>query len=319
MREIDKTDRKILYELDTDARQPLSKIAASVRTSKQVVDYRIKRLVKMGVIKCFCTVIDHSKLGYFSFRVYLKLRNISPAKQKEILQYLNNNDDIWWLVTIDGYWDLDFVVLVKNVFDYHHLWEDFTELYQPYIYKHETTVYSHIQEFPKSYLINEENKSAGLLISSTREELDLDNLDLKILRLLSTNARMETVQMARETKVDSRTIIKRIKDLRDKKVIVGYSAIIDLNRLGYRHYKILFYLASMNKVKEMKSFALHHPNITFLNKTIGGPDFELEFHVTDNEEFLKVLNEFKQTFHNEIDHHYYFRVLEQYKMIYYPL
>ena len=232
---INKKDRKILYELDVDARQPLSKIASSVNTSKQVVDYRIKRLVKLGVIKGFCTVIDHSKLGYFSFRVYLKLRNISPTKQKEMLQYLNNNNDIWWLVTIDGDWDIDFVVLVKNIFDYYKIWEDFTSLYMQYIYKHETTVYSNIQEFPKSYLINKENKSAGLLISSTREELDLDNLDLKILGLLSTNARMETVQIAREAKVDSRTIIKRIKNLRDKKVIVGYSVIINLNKLGYRH------------------------------------------------------------------------------------
>ena len=157
MKEVDKIDRKILYELDIDARQPLSKIASNVGTSKQVVDYRIKRLVKLGIIKGFSTVIDHSKLGYFSFRVYIKLRNISPTKQKEMIQYLNNNNDIWWLVTVDGDWDIDFVVLVKNAFDFYRIWEEFINLFMNYIFKHEVTVYSHIQEFPKSYLINKKN------------------------------------------------------------------------------------------------------------------------------------------------------------------
>ncbi|MDO8655922.1 MAG: Lrp/AsnC family transcriptional regulator [Nanoarchaeota archaeon] len=319
MERIDKLDRKIIYELGINARQALSRLASLVGTSKQVVDYRMKRLVERGIIKGFWTVIDHSRLGYFSFRVYLKLRNISPAKQQEMLHYLQHHKDIWWLVTIDGDWDIDFVVLVKDVFHYYHIWEEFIHRFMRYIYKHETAVYSHIQEFPKSYLIGKENKSSGIVISSKREEIKVDEIDLKLLQLISTNARMEIVQLAKEVKLDVRTVMKRIKMLTDKKIIAGYSAIIDLNKLGYRHYKILFYLFNTGRLEEMRRFALTHPNIIFLNKTIGGADFELEFQVKDIEEFLKVLNEFKSVFHADIDHHYHFRVIEQYKMIYYPL
>lgn len=319
MYRIDKLNRKIIYELGQNARQSLSALAASTGTSKQVADYRIKRLLNLGIIKGFWTVIDQSRLGYFSFRVYLKLRNISLSKQQEMLHHLQHHKDIWWLVTIDGGWDIDFVVLVKDVFHYYKIWEEFTNRFMRYIYQHETVVYSHIQEFPKSYLLGKENKLSGIIISSQREELELDKTDLKLLQLLSTDARIEIIRLAKEVKADVRTVMKRIKRLTEKRIIIGYSAIIDLNKLGYRHYKILFYLFNTSRLEEMRAFAMTHQNIIFLNKTIGGADFELEFHVKDIEEFLKVLGRFKEVFYEEIDHYYYFRIIEQYKMIYYPL
>ena len=43
MVELDLKDKKILFELDFDARQSYSEIAKKVRLSKQVVEYRIKK------------------------------------------------------------------------------------------------------------------------------------------------------------------------------------------------------------------------------------------------------------------------------------
>ena len=44
MIKINLKDRKILYELDKNARQPLSQIGKNVRLYKSAVDYRIKKL-----------------------------------------------------------------------------------------------------------------------------------------------------------------------------------------------------------------------------------------------------------------------------------
>jgi len=316
---IDKLDRKVLYELDNNARQPISRIAKKLGTSKQVIKYRINRLLKMGIIKSFYTVIDHSKLGHFSFRVYIKLRNISPEKQQEMIDYLKSQKDIWWFVTVDGDWDIDFVILVKDIFDYYPIWENFINRYRKFIHRSETVIYSHIQGFPKSYLIGQENESEGFLISSKREEIIIDELDLKILRLIVNDCRINLVKLAEATNTDVRTIKNRIKQLENKKIIVGYRIALDLSKLGYQYYKVLFYLNNIKNIDKMKTFALMHPNIVFINKTIGGADFELEFHVTNIEEFYKVLNEFKRLFHKDIDYWYYFRVMEEYKMIYYPV
>ena len=47
---LDLKDKKILWELDKDSRQPLSKIAKNVRLSKEAVYYRIKNLEKRKII-----------------------------------------------------------------------------------------------------------------------------------------------------------------------------------------------------------------------------------------------------------------------------
>ena len=47
---LDLKDRKILYELDSNSRQPLSQIAKKVGLSKEVVNYRIRRLEDQKII-----------------------------------------------------------------------------------------------------------------------------------------------------------------------------------------------------------------------------------------------------------------------------
>ena len=75
MIKIDLKDRKIIYQLALDARQPVSKIAKKVRLSPQVVEYKIKRLENLGVITGYYTCIDISKIGYSIFKIYFKLQN----------------------------------------------------------------------------------------------------------------------------------------------------------------------------------------------------------------------------------------------------
>ena len=58
LEDIDLKDRKILYELDVDSRQSNAEIARKVGLSKQVVGFRIKRLVKEGLISWFYSIFD---------------------------------------------------------------------------------------------------------------------------------------------------------------------------------------------------------------------------------------------------------------------
>ncbi|MBI2143762.1 AsnC family transcriptional regulator, partial [Candidatus Woesearchaeota archaeon] len=60
---MDAKDRKILSELDMDARQPLSAIAKKVGLSREVVNYRIRQLERRNIVKGYYTVLDTAKLG----------------------------------------------------------------------------------------------------------------------------------------------------------------------------------------------------------------------------------------------------------------
>ncbi|MCH8022562.1 MAG: winged helix-turn-helix transcriptional regulator [Thaumarchaeota archaeon] len=50
---LDKLDRKILFELDLNSRIPTTKLAKKLKVSREVVDYRIKRLTDNKYIRTF--------------------------------------------------------------------------------------------------------------------------------------------------------------------------------------------------------------------------------------------------------------------------
>jgi DNA-binding Lrp family transcriptional regulator len=90
MKRLDLKDRKILYELDINSRQSFNELSKKVGLSKDSVIYRIKKLQDSGIIKHFHTVIDVGKLGFISFRLYLKLQNSTPQKEAEIIKFLKS-------------------------------------------------------------------------------------------------------------------------------------------------------------------------------------------------------------------------------------
>ena len=91
MKDIDKKDKKILYELDINSRQSLSVIGKKVGLAKSIVAYRIKRLTSMGVIRSYYTVVDLYKLGFIAPRFHFVYQYVNPDIQQEIIDYFVNN------------------------------------------------------------------------------------------------------------------------------------------------------------------------------------------------------------------------------------
>ena len=57
---LDLLDRKILYELDRNSRRSASEIAKKVRVHRNVVNFRINRLIEKGIIREFVTIINNN-------------------------------------------------------------------------------------------------------------------------------------------------------------------------------------------------------------------------------------------------------------------
>ena len=67
---LDNLDKRIIYELDLNARATVSEIAKKVRKSKETVNFRLNRLLDHQVIKGFVTIINTQKMGWFYQKVY---------------------------------------------------------------------------------------------------------------------------------------------------------------------------------------------------------------------------------------------------------
>jgi DNA-binding Lrp family transcriptional regulator len=97
MVELDLIDKKILVRLDRDSRRSNSSIAKELRISRERVDYRIKNLIKKGVIRKFPTIINPTKFGYSMFKLYFQFQNLEPKKHEELVKWLVSNSFVQWV------------------------------------------------------------------------------------------------------------------------------------------------------------------------------------------------------------------------------
>lgn len=315
---LDSYDKRILFELDKNARISISQLAKKIRKSKQFVDYRISKLEEEKVIGGYTTVIDYSRLGYTSVRVYFKFHNITPEQQQQLEESLIKDKEVWWLVTVEGPWDVGYAMAVKNILDFYDYWDKIMRKYRKFISKRLIVIYTHIKQYPKAYLINEKNTDEGTLVGASKKITSFNKLDLKLLKLISDSARLPLLEIANRLNTSPQVIRNHMKKLEKTGVIQGYRALIDVSFLGYRYYKSYINLRNTDKLKELEAFCAQHPNILNVNRTIGGKDFEIELQAKSFEEFENIMNEIRAGFAGMIDDYEFVIAREEKKMTYFP-
>ncbi len=321
MADFDLKDRKILYELDTNSRQTYQKIARKVGLSKDSVVYRIKNLQEAGVIKRFHTVIDVGKLGFISFRLYLKLQNTTPEKEDEITEYLKTQLSVTWLVSIDGEYDLGMWILVKSIKEMDDLWQNLLSKYLDYIDKRWLTIFTKVSYFPRAYILEKEKNTEEYIFITYPEPAEFDKIDLEILKLMAPNSRIPILEISNKLKITPKTIAKRIKQLEKNKIIVGYRTMFDLEKLGYQYFKVHINLHNKNQEKEnqLRAFIKSHPNIVYDNKVLGGDDIEIEVQVKTIQDLRTLLDKMKKQFSEIIKNYKYMLFYREHKFLFLPV
>ena len=315
---LDNFDKRILYALDKDARAPLSAIAKQIKKSKQFVDYRISKLEEEKIIQGYMTVIDYARLGFTSIRVYLKFHNISPQIQQQLEDDLIKDKEVWWLVTLEGVWDVGYAMAVKDLLSFYSYWDRILKKYRPYISKRSIVVYTHIRQYPKSYLLEKENDVEGTLVGASSKLVKINSLDMKLLRIIADNGRMTLLALAKSLNTSPQVVKNHMNKLEKIGIIQGYRALIDVSFLGYRYYKSYLNLIHTDRLRELEEFCARHPNILNTNRTIGGCDFEIEMQARSFDEFETIMNALRTHFTGMIDDYEFVIARQEKKMTYFP-
>jgi Lrp/AsnC family transcriptional regulator for asnA, asnC and gidA len=71
---MDELDKKILRELQSDARQSFTKIAQRIEISTATVSERVKRLTERGIICGYTTILNTSEIGMVTLITRIKTK-----------------------------------------------------------------------------------------------------------------------------------------------------------------------------------------------------------------------------------------------------
>lgn len=295
---LDLKDRKILFELDFNARIPYTQLAKKVGLSKQGAEYKVNNLIKKGVIKGFYPVINVPKLGYIYCRLLITLQNVTPHKFQEIVHHLEQHHKVFWLFKMQGVYDLLIVIWAKSITEIRQFGDELDYQFGPHIKRKTETIATDVIHLQHRYLLgNKESKE--IHIKETPERIEIDSIDQTILRSLCQNGRIPLVEIASQVKESAKVVAYRIKKMEQQKLIEGYRPILDHNLMGYTYYKVFITLHNQNKeaVTKLKQHLKMNPLVIYLVEGIGIPgDIDLELMARSNQELFQFIDELKFTF-----------------------
>ena len=99
--------------------------------------------------------------------------------------------------------------------------------------------------------------------------MELDKTDLAILRVLDGNARLSFRKVAAKTGVSVATVMNRVRELENNKVIKAYSVELDYENMGYELQAITSIIVSKGKLNQVENKIAVHPNVTAVYDITG--------------------------------------------------
>jgi DNA-binding Lrp family transcriptional regulator len=295
MIEIDDIDKRILFELERNARIPDVKLAKIVRKSKDAVRYRIKSLEEKKIITGYKTWIDMAKLGFGSSTLYLSLINL-PDKKEKLIEYIKNDSRTYWLGVAEGSWNVGVSYFVKSneeLFDMKHkLLSKFGDI----IIDIRITSLVGVSIHEKNFLVNEVTKLTSF--TEKVEENELDEMSKKILKEIFWNATENIATLADKLDTTIDVVRNRIRNMEEKRIIIRYSAIIDYQKIGYEFYKSFIYLKKFNEglFVDMNDYIKNSKVMINMVRQIAPWDFEIVSFARSFAEYDRTMGEFTKKF-----------------------
>jgi Lrp/AsnC family transcriptional regulator for asnA, asnC and gidA len=125
----------------------------------------------------------------------------------------------------------------------------------------------------------------------TEHDLQIDNLDRKILSILTKNARMPFLEVARECNVSGAAIHQRVQRLTSLGIISGSEFIVDPKKLGYNTCAYVgIFLDNAALFNNVSKQLIKIPEITQCHYTTGQYAMFLKVYAKDNDHLRQVLS-----------------------------
>lgn len=311
-------DRRLLFELDTNARQPLARIARKIGVSKEVAGYRLKRLEQEGIVAGYYPVLDLSKLGYAFFRVMLRFENMAPEKEDELIKQLALDQSVGWLATLEGNWDLVVVMWARNVYEFKEKVDVLLAGIGRYVKAKLVTIATKIYHFKKKYLY--EADDACLLFGDHELGVEIDESDYRILLALSKDARVPLVEIANGLGVTASAVNYRIKRMERDRLILGYRALVDIRKFFLQHFKVFLYTDALSKSEKGRliEYLRRTPEVVYITEAVGPSDLEFEVHVKSSTQLFNYMKRLRSDFQKAVKDYEVLMTYEEHRINYLP-
>jgi Lrp/AsnC family transcriptional regulator, leucine-responsive regulatory protein len=294
---MDIKDKKLLYEIDLNARLGTSALGKKIGLSQENTHYRLKRLEDKGIISGYITLLNFGKLGYTGYGVYSRFQNVTQEQKQKIIKELKKHDHIYWIASFAGKYDLAFAIMAKNIIHFNEIFSKLSTKYNDVLKDFTTAIRVELTQFPRNYLLDK-NTARSPHFGKFIEAVEISPLDKNILSSISSNARISILKLGQELSKPASTISFRLKQLERKEIIQGYSAKIHCQNFGYQSYQLFVNTHNMTLTQKKKLFTYcsNHKNIVFFIETVGKWNYEIIYEIKDQKQLQDLIIDLRTKF-----------------------
>ncbi len=311
-------DKKIMYLLNLDARLPVTKIARAVNLSKDAVQYRINKLVKNKVISKFYLDIDHEKLGFHLYTIFLKTRSVSLEQEKKIITGLCKIKEVIFVSTCSGNWDFWIETYAESLETFNTTLASVATAMGPELIDYKTMIsikdYKRYKPLPESYFLGTRLEKTHMYVPKPGKAT-IDETDYKILKTLELNSRMGVVELAKKCSITIDIVRYRLKKLVSSGVIIGFDIDVARGITEYYLQLLIIRLQNYNTKNERRfsGYLATHPSVRFASKAAGSQEVMLELLTKSMDELNSFVKEIRHTFTDIITTYEIIAVDREYK------
>jgi len=311
LKNVDSKDLAILRELDQNVRVSAAQIGRKTRLSKEVVQYRIKKLEERKIITNYWAFINQEFLHIY--KILIKNRNLAGEKRKEFIEFVKNHKNASWFATTEGNFDY---IITTNAQSNKEIIEFTEELFKRYgsyfqekhilkavsatitnekfLYPNGRFIYNYVLE-PKSAIIPE------------------DEIEQKLLREISSNSRARFTELAPKLKLTAEAVAQRFKRIMKKKLVTGLKMRLNLENLGLSHHHMFIALRNQSAKEKIISYYTMHPDFNSMMLHIGYYDMHLEFMLPEDK-IQDVIEDFITRFGDNVASYELLNIREEHVM-----
>ncbi len=298
---LDKIDRSILYELDTDCRKSLSEIAKTIRKSPAYVKYRIDRLKEEQVIQAVTFVIDfpQSRTEQYCF---IRLKNSDLIEEKLLIDFLFKLTETYRLYYCDGEYDIIVSFLVKNLNDLN----DIKNKLLTHFSNIDKLFFNHVGQstlYLKKYL--QGTPDSDYVSPKTNTE-DLDVFTKVVLVELQRNPFISLLELSGKLNLSYDKIkyfFKTSKPYRATRLLLSEKWI----------KKVILFVDITKDFDKLYEYCSFHLNIMQIDNVVGEYNFAIFFEYLPHENPHRIIKEFLYRFKSAIRNHTKLMIINTYK------
>ncbi|MFT4244056.1 MAG: winged helix-turn-helix transcriptional regulator [Candidatus Woesearchaeota archaeon] len=292
-------DKLILKELLNDGRKTSASISKDIDLGREIINYRIKRLVKENLIVKFVPKLREGSGSYQEYVILLKLKLEDVISKEQFIKNTIGNKYLVWILKSNEGWDLIVKLYALNVEEFQTKLAEILEIFSEVLAKYYTILSANpIKEAQREILLEsvfqDSIQDDFQTIKNVEMNFKIDDTDKELLELLSADGRVQYKDMAEKLHVSADTVKYRIEKLKQQGLIERFEPVINFSKLGFLQYALIMkcgYLPT-EKLEQLKLYISKHQHIIRAIKNTYSDEF-----------FMTLICEeanFKQMFEEEI-------------------